>query len=151
MRHIPYEFLFLLSFLLSCTKEDRKEYFQSNLVMVIQVHEGKIDTTQTEFEDKYTQILSTERVGEDQVEFFKNNQSILRMRKKVIYSFDSVFIEQRIRIREFVTMDNEKTLFYPQIDTLVSGNWEFSNYFWDGYVLIRNFPFEGINCFKYED
>jgi hypothetical protein len=55
------------------------------------------------------------------------------------------------RLRETISMSNETSISFLRIESLnSSGLWGFSKLSED-HVLIKDFPFEGINCFRYED
>jgi hypothetical protein len=137
-------------FLFGCVEREEPQYYEVPLTMIVKIQNGILDTVNTEIEDEYTLVRLLTPNGEQLIEFFKNGKNILRIQPEVNYRLESFHSDPIRKVTEYIYMNEETTISFLRIDSIAQNDWSATKLFRD-HVLIKNFPFEGINCFSYED
>ncbi len=84
-------------------------------------------------------------------EFFKNGKSILKMRTSATIKKHPLNLEQGRRLTEYVRISQETSISSVLIDSIgPTGSWALTELS-ENYLMFKNYPFEGINCFKREN
>jgi hypothetical protein len=150
--HTVFYFMFLL---FGCTADDDVDYRKRSLIMVVKFSNGQIDTLQKDFENEYSLITHSSKSGDPSYEFFEDGLSIEKLKVQNSYPAYSFTAGPRRRMTKWTGVDAEKKITVLEIDTNIATIYEENRYvkaqILKGYYLVEDFPFEGINCFKYED
>jgi hypothetical protein len=137
-------------FLFGCVKTEEPQYYEVPLTMVVKIQNGTIDTVSTTIEDEYKLARIIALNGQQSIEFFKNGKNILRMQVEATYRGVSFLLHPYRKITSYSLANEDTLISLLRIDSTAQNDWIATKLSRD-HELIKDFPFEGINCFRYED